>query len=85
MVNMVGLSDTQGLLLAALRAADGPISATELRRRVNADGQRALVTEQVYRRLLALERRGLIQLAATDPGRRDTSWEPSSAARRKGL
>lgn len=84
MVNIVGLTEVQKELLAVLTNATSPITGVELRRRVNAKRTDPLITEQVYRRLVALERRGLIQRVPTPPGRRDTCWQPSEAARRKG-
>ena len=85
MVNTTGLTDIQKELLAALSAAGGPITATELREKVNAARRAPLITEQVYRRLVALERRGLIRRAPTAAGRRDTWWQPTDAALRQGI
>lgn len=81
MVNTVGLSDVQWELLAALCEAAVPLTATQLRTRVNAGRAQPLIAEQVYRRLVALERRGLIGRAPTASGRRDTAWQAMTAAR----
>lgn len=80
MVNTVGLTAVQRELLAALRAAAVPLTATELRTRLNAGRVQPLIAEQVYRRLVALERRGLVGRAATASGRRDTSWRAIAVA-----
>lgn len=79
-VNTVGLTDVQTELLEALREAAGPLTATQLRTRVNAGRVQPLIAEQVYRRLVALERRGLIGRAPTTSGRRDTSWQATAVA-----
>lgn len=84
MVNTLGMSEVQQELLTVLTAAGCPITAIELRIRANTSRPVPLVTEQVYRRLVALERRGLIRRAPT-PCRRDTSWQPTEAAARKGF
>lgn len=83
MVNTVGLSDAQRELLAALCEAAVPVTATQLRTRVNAGRVQPLIAEQVYRRLVALERRGLIRRAPTTSGRRDTSWQAITVASRR--
>jgi Fe2+ or Zn2+ uptake regulation protein len=84
MVNTAGLTGVQEEMLAVLLAAGEPITATELRARLNATRPVALVTEQVYRRLVALERRGLINRAAPSvAGARNHRWQPSSSARHR--
>lgn len=80
MVNTQRLSDVQRELLAALCEAAVPLTATQLRTRVNAGRVQPLIAEQVYRRLVALERRGLIGRAPTASGRRDTSWQAITGA-----
>ena len=80
MVNTAGLTDVQRELLAALREAAVPLTATQLRTRVNTGRVQPLIAEQVYRRLVALERRGLIGREPTPSGRRDTSWRAIVAA-----
>ncbi|CAN1569980.1 Ribonuclease R winged-helix domain containing protein [Mycobacteriaceae bacterium] len=86
MVNTTGLTGVQEEMLAVLLAAAEPITATELRARLNAARPVALVTEQVYRRLVALERRGLIQRAGPiAAGARNHRWQPTGPARHRGV
>jgi Fe2+ or Zn2+ uptake regulation protein len=85
MVNTAGLTGVQEEILAVLLATMEPITATELRERLNAARPVALVAEQVYRRLMALERRGLIQRAGPRvAGDRNHRWQPTGPARRRG-
>jgi Fe2+ or Zn2+ uptake regulation protein len=87
MVNATGLTGVQEEILAVLLAAAEPITATELRERLNAARPVALVAEQVYRRLVALERRGLIQRAGPRvAGRpRNHCWQPTVPARHRAV
>lgn len=86
MVNTTGLTGVQQEILAVLLAAAEPITATELRERLNAARPVALVAEQVYRRLVALERRGLIQRAGPRvAGTRTPCWQPTGPARHRGV
>lgn len=78
MVNTAGLTDVQRELLAALREAAAPLTATQLRTRVNAGRMQPLIAEQVYRRLVALERRGLIRRAPTAAGCRHSEWQATT-------
>ena len=82
MANRAGLTALQQQLLAYVTAAADPISTTALRNTLNADLAEHLVTEHIYRRLLALERRGLIMRTKEEPGRRDTCWRPVPPRRR---
>ena len=78
MVNTAGLTDVQRELLAALREAAAPLTATQLRTRVNAGRMQPLIAEQVYRRLVALERRGLIRRAPTAADCRRSGWQATT-------
>jgi Fe2+ or Zn2+ uptake regulation protein len=84
MVNSTGLTGVQEEILAVLLAAAEPITATELRARLNAARPLALVAEQVYRRLMALERRGLIQRAGPRVAGDRDRWQPTGPARHRG-
>jgi len=85
MANTAGLTGVQEEMLAVLLAAAEPMTGTDLRERLNAERPVALVTEQVYRRLVALERRGLIQRAGpTVAGARNHRWQPTVSARHRG-
>jgi len=86
MANTAGVTGVQEEILAALLAAAEPITATELRERLNTARPVALVTEQVYRRLVALERRGLIQRAGPSvAGARNHRWALAGPTRHRGV
>jgi Fe2+ or Zn2+ uptake regulation protein len=72
-------SPQQTDILAALREADAPLSTTDLREVVNRGGAQPLVTEQVYRRRIALERHGLVRRAHRAVSR-NTHWQTAAHA-----
>lgn len=56
------LSARQAAVLAAVCGTPGCVSTTEVRERINSTGPGpALVAEQVYRTLVILEHRGLVE------------------------
>ncbi len=57
----ITLNARQAAILDVLRSTRGFLSTTEIREQVNAMAGVVLVAEQVYRALLILERRGLVE------------------------
>lgn len=55
------LNARQAAILDVLRSTRGFLSTTEIREQVNTMAGVVLVAEQVYRALLTLERRGLVE------------------------
>jgi len=57
----ITLNARQAAILDVLRSTRGFLSTTEIREQVNTMAGVVLVAEQVYRALLILERRGLVE------------------------
>ncbi|GJJ22005.1 transcriptional repressor [Mycolicibacterium mageritense] len=57
----IPLNARQAAILDVLRSTRGFLSTTEIREQVNSMTGVVLVAEQVYRALLILERRGLVE------------------------
>lgn len=60
-------------LLAALNGSRRPLTTAQLRTRVETQLEQPIVIEKVYRNLIALERRGLVQ--RSDTTGRDAQWK----------
>ncbi|CQD25060.1 ferric uptake regulator [Mycolicibacterium conceptionense] len=57
----IALNARQAAILDVLRSTRGFLSTTEIREQVNSMAGVVLVAEQVYRALLILDRRGLVE------------------------
>jgi Fe2+ or Zn2+ uptake regulation protein len=75
-------SAAQAEVLAVLCDAAAPLSTREVRELVNRDRAQPLVAEQVYRRLLALQRHGLVRRVDV-AGARNTHWQCAAGARQE--
>ncbi|HUO38751.1 MAG TPA: hypothetical protein VMU34_13330 [Mycobacterium sp.] len=75
-------SEQQVEIVGALRGADAPLSTTDVREIINRGRPEPLVCEQLYRRLLALQRHGLVERVnvARD---RNVYWRAASHACRE--
>lgn len=77
------LSDRQAAVLAAVRGTPGCVSTTEVREQVNSTGSGPLlVAEQVYRALVILQQRGLVE-RVTVAGSVKTCWQQAKLGRRR--
>jgi Fe2+ or Zn2+ uptake regulation protein len=72
----------QAEVLSAVCDSDSPLSTTDVRHVVNRGRPRPLVAEQIYRVLLALERRGFVR-RAHQPPTRDVYWQTVSEQHRE--
>lgn len=75
MTRKPALNARQDAVLAVLVAADQPLSTTCIRERVNAQAAIALIAEQIYRTLLTLHQRGLVERTQSAPRTRTACWQ----------
>lgn len=73
-------SPLQAEVLAVLCGAAAPLTTREVREIVNRNRAQPLVAEQVYRRLLALQRHGLVRRVDV-AGMRNTHWQCAARPR----
>jgi Fe2+ or Zn2+ uptake regulation protein len=81
-VSTRGLSPRQAAVLAVLCDAGEPLSTTVVRVRVNRGRACALVAEQVYRALVALQQAGAVRRVRVADSRK-AFWEAAVSAKRE--